>query len=126
MILATTTHLDINTVIVSCIAVLYALSLGLIKYVVSQKDKQTDIIGSDIKEIKEMMAFIQANNATVRSELENIKKTGESTSNKVEEVNKKMHEIQLDLVQLKEWRIGADRKFEDIYKKLEELTKNMK
>jgi septal ring factor EnvC (AmiA/AmiB activator) len=125
MFLTSPNIIDINTVIICCLTVLWALSLALIKYVVGQKDKQTDLIGQDIKEMKEILTFMQANNATLRTELDNLGKNINNLTGKTDDITKTVYEIKLDQVQLKEWRISADRKFDDLYKSIDKIKEKL-
>lgn len=124
MILATPT-IDTLGIIATAVSVLWVLTLALVRYIIVQKDKQSEKVGNDIADIKEMIAFIQSNGASLKEQLNNNTQELKEVKNDLKDMNKTLLQVRLEQEGLKEWRVGADRRFDNISKEIEEL-KNKK
>lgn len=123
MTLAPSPPLDTVGVILVTTSTLWVITLALFKYIITQKDKHSDKVGSDISEIKEMITFIQSNSASLKEQMSNNINELRELKTDFKETNKTLTSIRLDMEAMKEWRISADKQFATIFKELDELKK---
>lgn len=116
---------DILGIILTVVSILWLLTLALVRYIIIQKDKQSEKVGNDIADIKEMITFIQSNSASLKEQMTNNSHEIKELKNDLKEMNKVLMQMRIEQEGFKEWRVGADRRFDNISKEIEEL-KNKK